>query len=169
LSRVPNPPFLRYRRAYPPPPRLHWLLLLLVGSVGAVMALTLPASPLRDLAIGALEGAWPIYLCVWLRKVDARSTALYWALAALVTGVLFSWLLWIVVVFEVREDLLDHYNRREPIGLRLNLPLTVLLSFVYFQYHLCRIAREKAAAAAIPDVVVEPPAADWETSSEFPD
>jgi hypothetical protein len=133
------------------------------------MALTLPASPLRDLAIGALEGAWPIYLCAWLRKVDARSTALYWALAALVTGVLFSWLLWIVVIFEVREDLLDHYNRREPIGLRLNLLLTILLSFVYFQYHLRRIAQEKAAAADAPELVVEPPAVDWETSSEFPD
>lgn len=133
------------------------------------MAIMLPASPLRDLAIGAIEGAWPIYLCVWLRKVDPRSTALYWALAALVTGMLFSWLLWIVVIFEVREDLLDQYNRREPIGLRLNLLFTALLSFVYFQYHLRRIAQEKAAAAAAPEVVIDPPSADWEASTEFPD
>ncbi len=154
MSRAPNQPSLRYRRAYPPPPRLHWFPLLLVGAVGGALALRLPPSPLRDVAVSVIFGTWPIYLCAWLRKIDTRSTALYWALAALVTGVLFSWLLWIVVVFEVREDLLEHYNRREPIGLRLNLPWTILLSFVYFQYHLRRIALEKALAMAPP----EPPA-----------
>ncbi len=87
-----------------------------------------------------------------LRKVDPRSTSLYWALASFATGFLFSWLLWIVVVFEVREDILDHFNRREPIGLRLNLVLTALFSFAYFQYHLRRIALAKDRAAA--DLIV---------------
>lgn len=169
MSRASNPPLLRYRRAYPPPPRVHWLPLLLVGAAGGALALALPPSQLRDLAISVMVGAWPIYLCTWLRKIDARSTALYWALAALVTGVLFSWLLWIVVVFEVREDLLEHYNRREPIGLRLNLVLTILLTFVYFQYHLRRIALEKAEVATVHEPTPEPATADWDATSEFPD
>ena len=50
-------------------------------------------------------------------KSTPRSSSLYWAIASLVTGFgfLFSWLLWIVVIYELREELLEHYNRREPI------------------------------------------------------
>jgi Zn-dependent protease with chaperone function len=60
-------------------------------------------------------------------------------------GFLFSWLLWIVVIFELREELLEHYNRREPMHLRLNWFLTLLFSFVYFQLALNRISREREA------------------------
>jgi hypothetical protein len=48
-----------------------------------------------------------------------------------------------VVIFELREELLEHYNRREPIGLRLNWLLTALFSFFYIQYELNKISREK--------------------------
>ncbi len=104
--------------------------------------------PFRSFLINLIIAIWPVYLCLWLRKVDPRSTSLYWALASFATGFLFSWLLWIVVIFEIREDILDHYNRREPIGLRLNLILTALFSFAYFQYHLRRIALAKDTASA---------------------
>ena len=90
-----------------------------------------------------VAAAWPIYLCVWIRKIDRKSISLYWALASFITGFLFSWILWIVVIFEVREELLAHYNRREAIGLRLNWFLTLLFSFAYFQYNLRAIAEEK--------------------------
>jgi hypothetical protein len=133
-----------YKASYPPPPRVHWALLFfaIAGSEGLVVWLV--PQPFRDLLVNLIIAAWPIYLCIWIRKIDIRSLSLYWALASLATGFLFSWLLWIVVIFEIREELLEHYNRREPIGLRLNLIMTLLFSFVYFQYHLNRIAKEKS-------------------------
>ncbi|MDR3736986.1 MAG: hypothetical protein P4L10_15805 [Acidobacteriaceae bacterium] len=154
MSRDPSSVQLRLRRAYPPPPRLHWFVLL-VAVVGAEALVSLFVhSPYRELLFNLIIAVWPIYICVWLRKIDPRSSALYWAIASLATGFLFAWLLWIVVVFEVREDLLDHYNRREPIGLRLHIIPTILFSFVYFQYHLRRIARQKIAC--VPSAVALP-------------
>lgn len=136
---------LRYKDSYPVPPRLHWALLfvLMAGSEGLVLWLV--PQPYRNFFVNLVIAAWPIYLCIWIRKIDHRSVSLYWALASFATGFFFSWVLWIVVIIEVREELLEHYNRREPIGLRLNLLLSLLFSFVYFQYCLNRIAREKTA------------------------
>jgi hypothetical protein len=105
--------------------------------------------PYREFLVNLVIAIWPIYLSIWIRKIDERSLSLYWALASFATGFLFSWLLWIVVIFEVREELLDHYNRREPVGLRLNLLMTALFSFVYFQYHLNKIARDKDQQAQL--------------------
>jgi hypothetical protein len=129
---------------------LNWAVLFagIAGAEGIVLWLV--PQPYREFLVNLVIAAWPIYLCIWIRKIDDRSLSLYWALASFATGFLFSWLLWIVVIFEIREELLDHYNRREPIGLRLNLIMTVLFSFVYFQYHLNRIGKEKAAGALEP-------------------
>jgi hypothetical protein len=132
---------------FPPPPRVHWLLLLAALVCAEALAFTFVPEPYRNFAIYLAAVAWPIYLCIWIRKLDPRSSSLYWAIASLVTGYgfLFSWLLWIVVIFELREELLEHYNRREPMHLRLNFPLTILFSFVYFQFALNKIAKEKEA------------------------
>lgn len=137
----------RYKTQYPPPPRLHWAILFaaIVGSEGLVLWLV--PQPYREFLVNLVIAAWPIYLCIWIRKIDERSLSLYWALASFATGFLFSWLLWVVAIFEIREELLDHYNCKEPAGLRLNVILTALFSFVYFQYHLNRISREKAQQA----------------------
>jgi hypothetical protein len=144
VDRTPIPPVARYKASYPPPPRLNWAVLFvaIAGSEGLVLWLV--PQPYREFLVNLVIAAWPIYLCIWIRKIDDRSLSLYWALASFATGFLFSWLLWVVVIFEIREELLDHYNRREPIGLRLNLVMTMLFSFVYFQYHLNRIAKEKS-------------------------
>jgi hypothetical protein len=133
---------------FPPPPRVHWILLLIALACGEVLAFKFAHEPYRNFAIYFVAVAWPMYLCVWMRKLDPRSSSLYWAIASLVTGFgfLFSWLLWIVVIFELREELLEHYNRREPLHLRLNFLLTILFSFVYFQYALNKIAKEKEAS-----------------------
>ena len=145
--------------AYPSPPRVHWAVLLLAVLSSAALVLWLVPAPYRDFAINVVAAAWPIYLCVWVRKIDQRSSSLYWAVASLVTGFLFSWLLWIVVIYELREELLEHYNRREPIGLRLNWFLTLFFSFFYFQYELNKISREKDQVAG--EVLAE---AEAETS-----
>ena len=132
-----------YKALYPPPPSVHWALLFFAIAGAEGLVIWLVPQPFRDLLVNLIIAAWPIYLCLWIRKIDVRSLSLYWALASLATGFLFSWILWIVVIFEIREELLEHYNRREPIGLRLNLVMTTLFSFVYFQYHLNRISKEK--------------------------
>jgi len=130
---------------YPSPPRLHWILLLVALICAEALALRFVHGTYRNFASYSVAAAWPLYLCIWIRKIDSRSSSLYWAIASLVTGVgfLFSWLLWIVVIFELREELLEHYNRREPMHLRLNLFLTILFSFVYFQYALNKIAKAR--------------------------
>lgn len=134
---------------FPFPPRVHWFLLLVTLAAAGTAAFFFVPDPYRNLAVYAVAVAWPLYLCVWIRKIVPRASSLYWAIASLVTGYgfLFSWLLWIVVIFELREELLEHYNRREPLNLRLNFLLTILFSFVYFQYALNKIAKEKEATS----------------------
>lgn len=129
---------------YPIPPRIPWAILFIAIAGSEGLVLWLVPQPFRDFLVNLIIAAWPIYLCLWIRKIDNRSLSLYWALASFATGFLFSWLLWIVVIFEIREELLEHYNTREPIGLRLNLILTTLFSFVYFQYKLNQIAKAKS-------------------------
>lgn len=133
----------KFGAIYPPPPRVHWAVLFVALAGAEAIAVWVVPHPIRDFAINLVIAAWPVYLCTWIRKIDRKSISLYWALAAFVTGFMFSWILWIVVIFEIREDLLDHYNTREPIGLRLNWFLTFLFSILYFQYHLRPIAIEK--------------------------
>lgn len=143
MDRTRFAPIERSRAAFPAPPRVHWALLFIAITGSEGLVLWLVPQPYREFLVNLVIAAWPIYLCIWIRKIDHRSLSLYWALASFATGFLFSWLLWIVVIFEIREELLEHYNRREPIGLRLNLFMTLFFSFAYFQYHLNRITREK--------------------------
>ena len=143
MDRTPIPPVARYRDSFPSPPRLPWAVLLVAIAGSEALVLWLVRQPYREFLVNLVIATWPIYLCLWIRKIDQRSLSLYWALASFATGFLFSWLLWIVVIFEIREELLEHYNSREPIGLRLNVLMTLFFSFVYFQYHLNRITREK--------------------------
>jgi uncharacterized membrane protein YoaK (UPF0700 family) len=145
----PVPQAANHASPFPSPPRVHWVLLLLALICAEALAFRFVPEPYRNFAVFALAAAWPTYLCVWIRKVDLGASSLYWAIASLFLGLgfLFSWLLLIVVIFELREELLEHYNRREPMNLRLNFILTILGSFVYFQYALNRITREKEATS----------------------
>lgn len=143
MDHSPIPMADEYSDLYPSPPRVHWALLLAAYLAAAVLLFFLHPGSLWDFLSNVFIAAWPIYLCIWIRKIDTRSQSLYWALASFATGFLFSWLLWIVVIFEVREELLEHYNQREPIRLRLNWWLSLLFSFIYFQYRLNAITKEK--------------------------
>jgi len=133
---------------FPAPPHVHWAVLLVLIASAEALACWLFPTPYRNFAIFAIAAAWPTYLCIWIRKIEPRASSLYWAIASLVTGCgfLFSWLLWVVVIFELREELLDHYNRREPLGMRLNWILTILGSVIYFQFALNQIAHQKESA-----------------------
>ena len=89
--------------------------------------------------------------------MNPRASSLYWAIASIVTGYgfLFSWLLGVVVIFELREELLEHYNRREPIGVDLNWLLTIFGSVIYFQFALNKITRQKEAVREVIEVESE--------------
>jgi len=157
MHQSPAPDAVKNGRAYPAPPPVHWfVLLLLIASAEALVCYLFP-TPYRNFAIYAVAAAWPTYLCLWIRRLNPRASSLHWAIASIVTGYgfLFSWLLGVVVIFELREELLDHYNRREPIGLRLNWLLTTLGSVVYFQFALNRISRRKEAGDEVVAVEAE--------------
>ena len=144
-------------RVFPAPPRVHWAVLLLLIASAEVLVCYLFPAPYRNFAIYAVAAAWPTYLCIWIRRLNPRASSLYWAIASIVTGsgFLFSWLLGVVVIFELREELLEHYNGREPIGLRLNWLLTLLGSVIYFQFALNKISRLKEASGEAVEIESE--------------
>jgi len=148
MHQSPEPDAVNNGLAYPVPPRLHWAVLLVLLISAEALVFWLVPGQYRNFAVFVAATAWPTYLCIWIRKIDHRASSLYWAVASLVTGFgfLFSWLLYIVVIFELREELIEHYNRREPMRLRLNLVLTILFSFVYFQFALNKIAAAKLSS-----------------------
>jgi hypothetical protein len=49
----------------------------------------------------------------------------------------------IFMVIGIRKSLLEHYNRVEPIGLKLNEVMTIVFGVVYFQFHFSNIAAWK--------------------------
>ncbi|HXR38932.1 MAG TPA: amino acid permease [Terracidiphilus sp.] len=49
----------------------------------------------------------------------------------------------ISAIFKIRQSMLSHYNRVEPIGLRLSGAMTLFFGSFYLQYHLSRIAKWK--------------------------
>jgi hypothetical protein len=38
----------------------------------------------------------------------------------------------------MRHSMLEHYNEREPIGLRLSAAMTFFFNVLYFQHHMAR-------------------------------
>jgi len=157
LHRNSSPVGTSFSTLYPAPPRVHWAVLLVAVSAWEALSFWLVPQPYRDFFLNLGIAIWPIYLSIWIRKIDRQSVSLYWALASFVTGYLFTWILWLVVIFEVREELMAHYNKREPIQLRLNWFLSLLFSFCYFQYHLRAIAREKQTE---PEEYIDEPEAE---------
>lgn len=139
---------------YPPPPSLHWGIVVLLGV----------------LTCGLFGWAWAIVEAVWLRKVQPASKALlYWSIAigllaleitlafvpdpTLRTMMIFPRLggivMWIVAAFSMKNSLEEHYNVAEPLGLTLNGVMTFFFNVYYFQYHFTRITELKRAQGQI--------------------
>jgi hypothetical protein len=143
---------------YPPPPNLHWALVLLIAF----------------LTCGIFSMIWLVIQGVWLRKVKPDSkaftyltiTAVVWVLIlvlAIVQGVsagalghrppgmqgivalldIVLWVLYLFTVFTMRSDIEDHFNTAEPIGLSLSGVMTFFFAVFYFQYHFTRINEMK--------------------------
>jgi hypothetical protein len=166
-----NPPG-RFSSAYPAPPAVHWLALFLgIFILAVIIWIFIPGSR-TSLFWPVFPAAWSVYLCLWIRDLNPRSRTIIFAdaylafalIAALVSpfalpSSLFKVLLdfWLIgkfviylfMVFGVRNELEEHYNEREPIGLKLSSIMTFFFSIYYFQYHLYRIAKAKEAQIAI--------------------
>jgi len=153
-------------RDYPPPPRVHWFVLLLVFT--AIKILVGVYAPLRfQTLLDSIAGdAWAFYLCLWIRSLDSDARSPFWCDVYVVVELAFAALsvrqnlspimdatvaslglasavLAIVTIFLIRSDLERYYNEREPLGLQLNGAMTFFFSFLYFQYHLNDIAKRR--------------------------
>lgn len=151
---------------YPDPPDLPWWLALILGLVTG----------------GLFFVAWDIYQAAWMRKIQPRSVAVYlYAVAGVLflinlpsswhsvgywvfhtpfipahhsgTFSLLRWGIWLAARFVFRSELLDHFNREEPLGLRLSGFLTFLLGGLYFQFHFNQInAIKRSLRLSVPAV-----------------
>lgn len=152
------------RVVYPPPPNVHWGTLLAAEFVIAILTVFIFPRPWWNLVSSLVVDAWAIYLCIWLHRLDARFLSIFWCAAcvALQLAITFPFdsqpssdgitiaagilaltglCMWIVTIYLIRAELHIQYNIREPIGLYLSGAMTFLFSFLYFQYHLYKIAQ----------------------------
>lgn len=134
---------------YPAPPDLHWGLVLLFGL----------------LTCGVFMWVWMFIEAAYVSKIDRgnRSMLLYaigvpclliFSVVRGIEAMTDTWLLsgsiylggvvlTILGHFKMRASLEDHFNRVEPIHLRLSGVMTFFFNVLYFQYHFNRINRWK--------------------------
>jgi hypothetical protein len=131
---------------YPPPPNLHWGLVLLLACV----------------TCGLFSCVWMFVEASYVSKIDRNSKAMVFygigvpsvilgsflmnpvLMGRAMTGI--GWLVYlggivltIVAHFNVKSSLEAHFNSAEPINLRLSGVMTFFFNVIYFQYHFTRI------------------------------
>lgn len=139
---------------YPPPPSLHWGILVLLGV----------------LTCGIFGWVWAFLQAAWVKKVEPESKALvYYGISVGLFVVMFAaafvegaqgqagagsgaffllgriggGIMWLVAAFSMRSSIEEHYSSKEPIGLSLNGVMTFFFSIYYFQYHFTKINEMK--------------------------
>ena len=135
------------------PPNLSWVLVLV----------------LSILTCGLFSFIWDFVQSAWMRRVQPTSNALFLYIAAFVFELfnasfsvgnmmsmraglglrhsspwgsllgLLAFALLIAARFSMRASMEDHYNRVDPIGLRLGPVMTFFFGELYFQYHFNKI------------------------------
>ena len=146
---------------YPPPPSLHWGILLLIGV----------------LTCGLFGWVWAFVESAWVKKVDPESKALlYYGISVGLLVLMFAagfaeglagrpgsayspiflicrlagGIMWLVAAFNMRTSIENHFNSKEPIGLSLNGVMTFFFSVYYFQYHFTRVNEMKQRQTGYP-------------------
>jgi hypothetical protein len=139
---------------------IHWSWLLLAEIVGS---LALDRLHRGDDSQMWVLGIWSLLQAGWLRRVDARSTAIYWyAIPIVLTVVLFLLGLvahlptvvndvwstvfvasWVAGIFIFRRDMQRYFNTTDNVGLGLSPWMTLFFNILYFQYHFHDIAEFK--------------------------
>jgi hypothetical protein len=164
MDEPPAQPEAKKRIAYPPPPNVHWGVLFLAQFVVAFMACFLVPRTYWALIWNLAFDVWAVYLCLWIRRLEPSAMSIYWCaafvalqLSFVVPGApvpaskditifaaalaLFLLVMWVATIYLIRAELHFHYNQREPVGLYLSGAMTLFFSFLYFQYHLYKIAQ----------------------------
>ena len=142
---------------YPPPPALHWGILVLLGV----------------LTCGLFGWVWAFIQAAWVKKIDPASKALLYygisvGLFVIMIVAAFSVrsgaqnggvyllcrvvgaIMWLVAAFNMRSSIEEHYYSKEPIGLSLNGVMTFFFNIYYFQYHFTRINEMKRRQTGYP-------------------
>lgn len=139
---------------YPPPPSLHWGILILLSIV----------------TCGIFRWIWALIQAAWVKKVQPESKGLlYFGIAvglyalmyisAFAQGLqgerggnagliyLVAWvggtIMWLIAAFNMRDSIEEHFNTSEPIGLSLSGVMTFFFNVYYFQYHFTQINEMK--------------------------
>jgi len=151
---------------YPPPPRVHWTVLLLAWIVLAILFASIAPPAYQKLLNRLVVDAWAFRFCIWIRGLDPSTRSPFWCDVYVVVELAYalvsvrqnksiieqditwylafaSFCLGCWTLYLIRSDLLKQYNRREPYGLELNGLMTYLFSFLYFQAQLYPIAQAK--------------------------
>ena len=143
---------------YPDPPNLNWGLELLLGFF----------------TFGLFVVAWNLVIASWAKRVQPTSKAMMYYIIATVLiflnlggsygGIIAishhqhphqhvfgsligiaSWVVRLIARFTLRDDLEQHFNGPEPLGLRLSGVMTFFFGGIYFQYKLNQINDLKQA------------------------
>ncbi len=134
--------------SFPPPPKLHW---------GLLLSFTI-------LTLGIFMVVWLFIQSSWAKKIDPESNATtqfigYLALAVVgqvlvefstdglkAVGLMLtigSYIVFYFGAYSIRRTMLEHYNKVEPMQLKLSAAIVFFFSCFYLQYHMTRIARWK--------------------------
>jgi hypothetical protein len=164
MAPSPAQPEVETRMVFPAPPNVHWGVLLGVLFAVAILARLLIPQGYWILASDLAFDIWAIYLCLWIRRIEPAAMSLLWCIAYIALQITFSVptapvqtnygltffaatlallciAMWFITVYVIRAELHFHYNLREPVGLYLSGIMTFFFSFLYFQYHLYKIAQ----------------------------
>ena len=166
MTEPPPQPDAEPQVVFPAPPNVHWGVLFAAQFLIAIIAIVLTPRAYWSLVSNLGFEAWAIYLCLWIRKLEPGAMSIFWCSAFVVLELVISVpagpapasagitifggilallaiVIWIVTIYLIRAELHYHYNVREPIGLYLIGVMTFFFSFLYFQYHLYKIAQLK--------------------------
>lgn len=139
--------------AYPPPPSLHWGVVLLLGIV----------------TCGIFGWVWALVQAAWMKKVapDSKAIVLYSVAVGLImlafianiyqasvgpsrsgSGALFNlagWILWLVASFNLKSSIEEHFSTADPMPSAMSLSgvMTFFFNIYYFQYHFTKVNEMK--------------------------
>ena len=138
---------------HPPPPALHWGVVLLLAIV----------------TCGIFAWVWVFVQAAWMKKVSPASKALlYYGIAVglilLASGLnvyqateslprsgigalfnLVGWVMWLVASFNMKASIEEHFSAADPMPSAMSLSgvMTFFFNVYYFQYHFTKINEEK--------------------------
>jgi len=164
MDQPPALPEAEPRKVYPPPPNVHWEVLFGAQFVVVILVVILAPKAYWNFLSNLAFDAWVIYLCLWIRRLNPAFMSIFWCIAYVALQLSFtvpgaplplsggitifaaslallSFALWIITIYVIRAELHYHYNQCEPVGLYLSGVMTLFFSFLYFQYHLYKIAQ----------------------------